>query len=196
MIEETQYKIRKLENQSVSSQGNAVNTNTSNNNMSSDTSVSSTPLSSSTSQNQPYQLGTLNTAKQADGSTSPAELYDQAFLYMQKNDYVAAQGAFDEFLKQYPDHDLAANAKYWLAETFYARGDYPGASRAFALSYKDFPNGNKAPDSLLKLAMSLQQQDMTSEACLTLAEINKQFPNAPASIKSKVFKENQEYGCE
>lgn len=149
-------------------------------------------VTSSSSSTEPYRLGTLNGG--GNGS-SPAGLYDQAFSYLQTNDYVAAEKTFNDFIAQYPDHSLAANAKYWLGETFYARGDYSGASRAFAKSYQDHPEGQKAPDTLLKLAMSLGEQGMKPEACLTLSELVKRFPNGPVSVMQKADEETRAYDC-
>ena len=140
---------------------------------------------------QTYQLGTLN----ANGET-PASLYDKAFSYLQTNDYASAQGAFEDFIKRYPDHSLAANAQYWLGETFYAREDYESAARVFAKSYQDFPQGQKAPDTLLKLGMSLGNRDMKDEACLTLSELKKRFPSGPPSVMKKAGEEAQSYGCD
>ncbi len=187
MIEENSFRLRKMENAGGSS------------------SVTSTPMqpsipsdtigesSSFTVDNTPYQLGTITNN---NGANSPASLYDQAFSYLQVNDYASAQGSFDDFLAQYPDHSLAENAKYWLAETYFARGDYQTASRSFARYFKDHPDGQKAPDTLLKLAMSLNGQNMTEEACLTLQELGNRFANAPQSILDKAEQERQAYSCQ
>lgn len=162
--------------------------------MQSSSSIEVTPLPepSTTTEAKPYQLGTLNAS---DASKTPAGLYDQAFSYLQTNDYAAAEKTFNAFIEKYPDHSLAANSKYWLGETFYARQDYEGASRAFATSYQDHPEGQKAPDTLLKLAMSLGNQGMKEEACLTLSELQKRFPNGPVSVMKKATDESQSYGC-
>ena len=139
---------------------------------------------------EPYQLGTLN-----NQATTAAGMYDEAFSYLQRNDYSTAQIKFQDFINNYPDDTLVANAKYWLGETYYARGEYQDASRAFARAFKDHPDGQKAPDTLLKLAMSLNGQNMTQEACLTLTELTNRFPNASSAVKSKTAEEQQAYGC-
>jgi len=181
MIEENSFRLRKLEQAPVASapQQPLINTPT---NTSSSLVVDETP----------YQLGTINN----NTSMSPAALYDKAFGYLQVNDYASAQATFDDFLVQYPDHSLAANSKYWLGETYYARNDFKQASQSFARAFKDHPEGQKAPDTLLKLAMSLKAQDMKTEACLTLGELKSRFPNAPSSVTTKASEERTAYGCE
>ena len=37
-----------------------------------------------------------------------------------------------------PDHALAANAAYWLAETYYVRKNYAAAAAAFARNYRTY----------------------------------------------------------
>lgn len=185
-IEEQGYQLRQLTEKMNNAQAQPVQSSPQKQEM------VDVPASSSTPTEKPYQLGTLNN----NDSSSPAGLYDQAFSHLQTNDYAAAEKAFNDFIAQYPDHSLAANSKYWLGETFYARQDYEAASRAFATSFQDHPDGQKAPDTLLKLAMSLGNQGMKDEACLTLSELKKRFPNGPTSVMKKADDERASYGCD
>lgn len=199
MIEETGYRLRQLEGKMTGSSASVTTQPVTAQPLQSadmmDAGQAATqPQPSFTVDNAPYQLGTITDTQNNQGT--PAGLYDQAFSFLQSNDYASAQANFEKFIETYPDHDLAANAKYWLGETFYAREDYQAASRAFARSFKDHPDGQKAPDTLLKLAMSLKGQDMTEEACLTLGELDKRFPNAVKSIADKAASERLSYGCE
>jgi tol-pal system protein YbgF len=191
-IEEQGFEIRQLK-QAI--ENSAVRTQSNTSSISSSQTIEARPLEPVTPSQpqQPYQLGTIN-----NGGTpnSPAGQYDQAFSYLQTNDYASAEKAFRDFIDQYPDHSLAANSKYWLGETFYARENYEAAARAFATSFQDHPEGQKAPDTLLKLAMSLGNQGMKEEACLTLTELKNRFPNGPASVMSKADDERQSYGCD
>ncbi len=196
MIEENSFQLRRLSETGMTGNVSPLQTQSSMNGiqavpldtMSTNT-IPSAPVIDNANQGQ-YQLGTLNA-----GAMSPAKMYDQAFSYLQRNDYASAQATFDEFIMAYPNHALVENAKYWLGETYYARDSYSEASRAFARAFKDHPDGQKAPDTLLKLAMSLQRQDMTQEACLTLGELENRFPNAPSSVAAKAREEEQIYGC-
>jgi tol-pal system protein YbgF len=189
MIEENSFRVRQLEGK-VTSAPAIINAPTS------ISTVSPQPQPQPlVVDNTPYQLGTVKPTNNNQTAT-PAGLYDQAFSFMQANDYANAQATFEDFITRYPDHSLAANSKYWLGETFYARKDYQSASRAFARSFKDHPEGQKAPDTLLKLAMSLRGQDMTEEACLTLGELKSRFPNAPVSVADKADAERSAYGCQ
>lgn len=194
MVEENSFRLRQLSENSNSSMGNSGmggNYQPSGPSAYVNDSMGMDDGSVVSQGQQPYTLGTINN----NAGMSPARLYDQAFSYLQTNDFASAQTAFEEFTRTYPDHSLAANAKYWLGETYYARDDFQAAARAFARAFKDHPDGQKAPDTLLKLAMSLRGQGMTEEACLTLAELSNRFPNAPASVKTQATQERQAYAC-
>lgn len=193
-VEETQYQIRQMEErlQTLSSQATtSVQPSATSPYVNDYDSSVVTDTPSNTVTEQPYQLGTLNS-----GTATPAALYDEAFSYLQRNDYQAAENAFSEFTTRYPDHSLVSNAKYWLGETYYARGDYAGASRAFARAFQDHSDSQKAPDMLLKLGMSLAQQDKKDEACLTLAELKKRYPSGPASVMKTADDERRSLGCD
>lgn len=126
---------------------------------------------------------------------NPATLYDQAFQALREKNYPKAQQGFDGFLKRYPKDQLAGNAKYWLGETYYVRGDYTRAARVFAEGYQQYPKSSKGPDNLLKLGISLSQLNKKQEACVTFAQLEKDYRNAAAVIKQRADAEKQKLGC-
>ena len=112
-----------------------------------------------------------------------------------QQDYGAAEGAFDEFLRRYPNDTLAGNAQYWLGETFYVRGNYKQAAAAFLKGYQAYSRSAKAADSLLKLAMSLDRLGQRDAACSSYSELTVRFPNAPGAVKSRADTERRRLGC-
>lgn len=114
---------------------------------------------------------------------------------MQKGNYAAAGEAFSDFLSRYPDDSLADNARYWLGESYYARGDYTRAAQTFFEAYDKNKSGPKAPDTLLKLGMALGNLDKKKEACASFRELGRTFPNASAAIKDKAAQESRRIGC-
>ena len=109
-------------------------------------------------------------------STNPKELYETAYGYLLQRDYGAAQAAFDDFLAKYPNDSLSGNAQYWLGETHFVRGQYKAAAGAFLKGYQTYAQSAKAPDSLLKLAMSLDRLRPEGRGllvlCRTLVEVS------------------------
>lgn len=126
---------------------------------------------------------------------NPKQLYETAYGYLLQRDYGAAQVAFDDFLKKFPGDSLAGNAQYWLGESFFVRGQYKAAASAFLKGYQTYGRSQKAPDSLLKLAMSLDRLGQKDAACASYSELNSKFPNAPQNVKARAQSERQRAGC-
>ncbi len=151
------------------------------------------PANDSTGTAQPAGgvLGTLGD----HAANNPAAAYDQAFGLLQNRDYDAAAQAFRTFLNNHPDHELAANAHYWLGESYYVRNNFEQAARIFAEAYQKHPQGGKGPDNMLKLGMSLAGLGRTREACVTLAEIEKEYPTGAMSILMRAENEMNKLDC-
>ena len=90
---------------------------------------------------------------------------------------------------------MAGNAQYWLGETYFTRNRFMEAATAFAEGYKRYPKGAKAPDSLLKLGMSLGRANQKQNACVALAQLDRDFPQAGAAIKERAGTEKKRLGC-
>lgn len=136
----------------------------------------------------PAPQGTLGSysANPSAGSNGPAEvLYESAFSAVRDSKYPDAEAKFRQFLGQYPGHPLAANAQYWLGETYYVRGDYKQAAKTFAQGYQDYPKSSKAEDSLYKLAMSLSKLGNKDDACLSLRQMQKVFASDTGPLHQK-----------
>ncbi len=128
-------------------------------------------------------------------AANPKQLYETAYGYLLQRNYTAAETAFAEFLKRYPNDSLSGNAQYWLGETHYVRGEYKAAAGAFLKGYETYGASAKAADSLLKLAMSLDRLGQKDAACSSYSELTAKFPNAPPSVKSRAQAERQRVGC-
>ena len=141
----------------------------------------------------PKVLGTLSTS--GAGGDPASVLYETGFADIRAAKYDEAEKKFKEFVAKYPTHNLAANAQYWLAETYYVRGDYAQSSKAFAQGYQDFPQGQKAADSLLKLGLSLTKIGKKEDACLSFMQLKKQFPNDQSTVGARAQQEIKALGC-
>lgn len=141
-----------------------------------------------------------------DGSALPAtggttlmggsaeKLYEGGYESLLGRRFGDAEGSFKMFVDRHADHPLASDAHYWLGETYYVQGDYKQAAQSFLKGYRGYPDGRKAPDTLFKLAMSLQKLEQKAEACSTFAEVAKKYPTA-ANVRNEALKEMQRGGC-
>jgi tol-pal system protein YbgF len=143
---------------------------------------------------QPPPVATAALPEALDG-VDPKQLYETAYGYLLQRDYGAAEASFGDFLKRFPNDSLSGNAQYWLGETHFVRGQYKAAAGAFLKGYQTYAQSPKAPDSLLKLAMSLDRLGQKDAACSSYAELQTKFPSAPQSIKARAQSERQRVGC-
>lgn len=77
--------------------------------------------------------------------------YQQALDILREGRYMQAAEAFREFLTQYPDSAYAANAQYWLAESFYVTRQFPQALEEFQKVIEEYSDSNKVADARLKV---------------------------------------------
>lgn len=126
----------------------------------------------------------------------PQAVFDNAYGLLRVGSYDAAQRELERFLERFPDHALAPEASYWLAETLYVQGQYAEAAKRFGGNFKSYgPDATKAPDSLLKLGMSLGALGETEQACRTLNELARVYPTGPASVVQAAQRERQRLAC-
>ena len=132
-----------------------------------------------------------------DSTSLPAQRqYDSAMELLRAGDYPSAERGLELFVDLNPDHPLASNAAYWMAETLYVRKNYAAAASGFARNYRTYgKDAPKAPDNLLKLGMSLFGLGEADKACLSYAELANEFPNAPTHIQQALDRESSRAGC-
>jgi tol-pal system protein YbgF len=124
-----------------------------------------------------------------------ATRYKHAFSYLMRHDYDTAESAFREFVDGNGDDPLAGNAMYWLGETYYVREMFAKAAVTFAEGYEKYPGSPKTADNLLKLGFSLARLKRTDDACVALAQLADEFPNASATIKRRALTEGNRIDC-
>lgn len=98
---------------------------------------------------------------------SDRDNYQAAFELLKDQQYEEAATAFRQFLNSYPNSELADNAQYWLAESYYVTDRFAEALQQFSVVINQFPRSRKVPDALLKTGYcnyELQRWDAAREA--------------------------------
>lgn len=126
---------------------------------------------------------------------SVQDRYRFAFDLTRQARYDEAEIAFKAFLDAHGEDDLANNARYWLAETFYVRKRFMDAAQAFFEAYQKAPEGPKAADSLLKLGMSMAGLNKSTEACATFGKLRKEFTPLKPNIEQALNREVKRLEC-
>ena len=84
------------------------------------------------------------------------QVYSDSLAAYHNGDYENAVKLFAAYLRDFPTTEKAANARYWLGESYYSLAQYAQAITEFKRVQKDFPVSSKVPDALLKTAMSYE----------------------------------------
>ncbi|MDC0344753.1 hypothetical protein OAN22_01185 [Alphaproteobacteria bacterium] len=124
--------------------------------------------------------------------------YVKARDLLSNREYIDATENFELFLDNFPQSELAANAAYWLGESYSALENWPAAAKAYGRAYscgkeclkqpasaeKRSTVESKIPASLLKLSDILGRLDKKDQACVTLETLRKEFTLTPPQIRT------------
>ena len=126
------------------------------------------------------------------GALQPQDIYQAAYIDFSKGSYSLAIAGFREFLRRYPDHELAGSAQYWIGEAYLAlaRG-FTDASQSdkasesleqavqeFKKVQANYPRADKVPTALYKEALALIDLKQPALAQTRLQYLVDNFPRA------------------
>ena len=122
----------------------------------------------------------------ASAQADPAEaIYAKGMQAFQAKDYDKAAGMWHDVAKNYPKHNLAPNAYFWMGEAYFQKGDMPQAVLNYQEVIEKFPKSNKVPASMLKQAMAFQRLNKKEAARLVLQDLIKKFPESAEARRAK-----------
>jgi tol-pal system protein YbgF len=116
---------------------------------------------------------------------APDVLYNNALRdYNGGNNDLAVQ-EFNDYIKFYPNTDLAGNAYFYLAEIQYKAGDYPKAIANYDLVVQNFPSGNKAAAAQLKKGFALIELGKVDDGTQELKHVIQRYPRSNEATQAK-----------
>ncbi len=125
--------------------------------------------------------GTLSPGQLPMPGGSDRDNYQAAFELLKQQRYEPAAMAFEQFLVTYPDSELADNAQYWLAESFYVTQKFDEALAAFEVVIKDYSRSRKVPDALLKIGYCNYELKRWNSARDSLLRVQADYPETTAA---------------
>ncbi|OGK82148.1 MAG: hypothetical protein A2050_12035 [Candidatus Rokubacteria bacterium GWA2_73_35] len=126
------------------------------------------------------------------GALKPQDIYQAAYIDFSKGSYSLAIAGFREFLRRFPEHELAGSGQYWIGESYLslARGytntdQADKAEEALAQAVLEFkkvlanhPRSDKVPTALYKEALALIDLKQPQQAQARLRYLIENFPQA------------------
>jgi tol-pal system protein YbgF len=117
---------------------------------------------------------------------TPEFLYQQGYDAVKGGEVGKARELFSKFLERYPRHKLAANAHYWLGETYYSEKNFEQAVLEFQEVIKNFPEKDKVPAAMLKQGMAFKEMGDNKSSGYIFKKLVDEFPK---SEEAKIAKE-------
>jgi tol-pal system protein YbgF len=100
-----------------------------------------------------------------------------------KNDLAVQE--FNDYIKFYPNTDLAGNAYFYVAEIAFKAGDYQKAVASYDLVLQNFPSGNKAATAQLKKGYSLLELGKEEEGTDELKHVIQRYPRTTEATQAR-----------
>jgi len=116
---------------------------------------------------------------------APDVLYNNALRdYTGGKADLAAQ-EFGDYLKFYPNTDLAGNSYFYLAEIAYKAGDYKKAVTNYDQVLQNFPSGNKASAAQLKKGFALIELGQQEAGAQELRHVIQRYPKTMEATQAR-----------
>ena len=128
--------------------------------------------------------GGSNPGGATPGSTGPGagpnsnQLYDQATQDLTQGRYSMALTSYREFLRRFPDSDLADNAQYGAGECFFAQSQFDSALVEYKGVGSRWGSGDRAPAALYKQGLCEERMGRNSEAKKSFEDLVRRFPQS------------------
>jgi tol-pal system protein YbgF len=110
--------------------------------------------------------------------SSEQELYDLAKKLFDDGDKESARIQFENFINKYPDSKNADNARFWIADSYYAEKWYEKAILEYQKVLETYPDSNKTAAARLKQGYSFAELGEKANARLILKELIKRHPDS------------------
>jgi tol-pal system protein YbgF len=111
--------------------------------------------------------------------------FEAALAVFRKGEFPAAQAAFADFIKRYPQSGFRPTALFWLGNAQYANRDYRGAIGNFRALLTAAPDHPRAPEAVLSIANCQIELKDNPGARRTLDELVRTYPQSEAASAAK-----------
>lgn len=113
------------------------------------------------------------------------EVYEAAVAQFNRGSLSAARIAFRQFLQAYPNHRLAPDAHYYLADLMVQEDQLESALEAFQEIPELFPTADRVPEALYRVALLQIELERADEAEATLERIVNSYPDAGVALLAR-----------
>ncbi len=121
----------------------------------------------------------------AAAAPPPDVLYNNALRDYSggKNDLATQE--FSDYVKFYPNTDLAGNCYFYLGEIQFRQANYQQAVQSYDQVMQNFPSGNKAASAQLKKGFALVELGKQDDGVSELRHLIQRYPRSPEALQAR-----------
>src|SRR5229473_1511073 len=132
------------------------------------------------------QQATTQAQQQAAASAPPPDvLYNNALRDYNGDKNDLATQEFSDYIKYYPNTDLAGNCYFYLGEIQFRQGNYQQAAKSYDQVLQTFPTGNKAASAQLKKGFSLLELGKQEDGVIELRHVIQRYPKSNEALQAR-----------
>jgi tol-pal system protein YbgF len=121
----------------------------------------------------------------AANAPPPDVLYNNALRDYNgaKNDLALQE--FSDYIKFYPNTDLAGNCYFYLGEIQFRQANYQQAAQNYDQVLQNFPTGTKVASAELKKAFALIELGQQDNGVQELRHVIQRYPKSPEALQAR-----------
>jgi tol-pal system protein YbgF len=123
--------------------------------------------------------------KAMNDAPPPDVLYNNGVRDYNGNKNDLALQEFSDYIKFYPNTDLAGNSYFYLGEIQFRQGNYQQAAQSYDAVLQNFPTGNKAASAQLKKGFALIELGKQDDGVSELRHVIQRYPHSPEALQAR-----------
>jgi tol-pal system protein YbgF len=132
------------------------------------------------------QQATQQAEQKAQQQAPPPDvLYNNALRDYNGGKTDLASQEFSDYLKFYPNTDLAGNCYFYLGELQFKQNNFQQAVQSYDQVLQNFPSGNKAASAQLKKGLALIQLGKQDDGVSELRHVVQRYPHSPEALQAR-----------
>jgi len=97
---------------------------------------------------------------------------------LQQNIKALKTPAIEVWQNKYPENEYSDNARFWVAESYYAEGGYEDAILAYEELFKKNPESDKVPGAMLKQGLAFYALKDNNTGKIVLEKLIEKYPDS------------------
>ena len=118
-------------------------------------------------------------------TSTAVELYNLAATNYNRRNFTTARSAWQDFLREYPNDELAPDARYFLADIMVQEERYQEAIQAFLEVNRLFPEAAKAPQALYRVGTTYIEMGQLDDARVYLERVIETWPDSEEAANAQ-----------